>query len=92
MTELKWEEPPPAARGPLGYEETAQQLKAKPGQWAIVATFPRRSNAGTLSHNIRIGRTAAWQPAGDFEAVSRKVGEEVRVYARYLGEGGQGGE
>lgn len=94
MSDLVWEEPP----APIGggkyrwhkYADVAEQLKAKPGEWARVGEFDRDSRAGTLSQTIRLGRDA-FGPRGSFEATVRtiksgRVGESiVHVFARYIG-------
>jgi hypothetical protein len=94
MTELKWEEPPHAdQRRPGGakrHAEVAAQLKSRPGEWARVAAFDKDTRSRTYAHYIRRGGLAAYRPDGSFEAVSRTVDGEYRVYARYVG--GEGGE
>jgi hypothetical protein len=87
MTKLKFEDPPPAKRAPRRFDLVAQELKANPGRWAVIAVFDKRPNANSTARQIRLGLTSYWQNPGDFEAVSRAVGDEFRVYARYLGEG-----
>ena len=41
--------------------------------------------AAMLANYVRQARSSAWMPIGAFEAVSRKVDKEYRVYARFVG-------
>jgi hypothetical protein len=89
MTKLKFEEPPEPQRGRASLEEQrefAKQLRARPGQWAVVTVRTTAAEAGQYAYTVRKGVRKLFQPAGTFEAVSRKVGDEHRVYARYVGE------
>lgn len=61
------------------------QLRARPQEWAHIATRANISAAGELARRIKRGGTVAFQPASAFEAVSRTVDGEYRVYARYVG-------
>jgi hypothetical protein len=60
----------------------AEALRARPGEWARVE---RDGNAG-LAHHIRNGKIKPYQPAGVFEATSRRTPAGVDVWARYVGE------
>ncbi len=90
---LEWVEGPPPvtraggkAKGGRTYVSESAQLIAKPGQWAILRRdFKSQDQAATLASYIRIGQLAAFSPSGAFEAVSRSVEGEYRVYARYVG-------
>lgn len=84
MVDLKWEEPPPDGRGRSGEESQAiaDELRRRPGRWAVVKEYDSVPSAGAYAGQIRNGVTRAWQPEGAFEAVSRKG----KVYARYIGE------
>ena len=90
---IRWEDPPPAQLGPRRriesrWKPVADALKARPGRWAVVEEVEpgRRSNTG-LASRISFGQLKCFTPAGDFEAVSRRVGAVQRTYARYLGDG-----
>jgi hypothetical protein len=81
---IRWEEPPHSNRGPGGgrahsgrYSDAADQLRQKPGQWAV------------LLESIRMGALLAFAPAGDFEATTRRISGRTVVYARYLGDGAE---
>lgn len=85
---LTWEEPPPVGQGVrTSYEDVARKLRARPGQWAIVAQYDKSRTAAGVANNIRKGISRHFRPEGHYEAVGRTVGGEHRVYARYVGEG-----
>ncbi|MGW2169168.1 hypothetical protein ACWC1C_01395 [Streptomyces sp. NPDC001705] len=85
MSEFRFEDPPPPRHGRHGeHIEAAQKLREKPGQWAIVTTCVNAGSSSSMARAIRVGARAAWKPAGDFDAVARRVDGEYRVYARYL--------
>ncbi|WP_157868857.1 hypothetical protein [Streptomyces atriruber] len=65
----------------------AAALKQRPGQWGIVGTYKNIGSASGVGIRIKRGATAAYRPAGAFEAVARTVHGEARLYARYVGEG-----
>lgn len=66
------------------YLAESQQLKEAPWRWAILRRdFGTQEAAGTLANYIKNGQLAAFRPRGFFEAVSRTVDGEFRVYARY---------
>lgn len=88
---MKWEEPPLSPRTARGrtWKAEAAELRAHPGQWAVIAERPRyeRSRAYDLSVNVKQGRIAAFRPSGSFEAAVRLDGDMHKVYARYVGTG-----
>ncbi|MFG3509681.1 hypothetical protein ACGF5F_29735 [Streptomyces sp. NPDC047821] len=91
MSDFRWEDPPPSSqRVYRKHDAIARQLRANPARWAMVALCRSSGNARSMASNIRVGKTLAYTPAGDFDAVVREVDDEVRVYARYLGEGKDG--
>lgn len=89
---IRWENPPEhankrPARAPK-YQKAADALRARPGEWAVIAEKRTTGSAGGLSHNIRNGRNP-WLPAGAWEArVVGPAGGLGTVYARYVGEAG----
>lgn len=52
--------------------------------WAVVL---ETASPRSIAAQISLGRLEPFVPAGDFGAVSRKVGAVYAVYARYLGDG-----
>lgn len=92
---VRWEAPPPTRSRnggrPVdtyssGYQAIADELRTRPGEWAVVQEFEGRRNVG-LATKIRLGSMLCFTPAGDFDAVTRHGDGIVRVYARYLGDG-----
>lgn len=79
---LVWENPPAkVAEGK--YASVAAALKARPGQWAVLRTYE-----GANSHRgwkfaaaIRSGKLVDFREG--FEATSRTIDNQVRVYVRY---------
>lgn len=68
---------------------TALILKKHPGQWAHIM----EDRAAVTATLIKKGTLVAFQPAGSFEAVSRKNSKtqgknkgKSDIYARYIGE------
>lgn len=64
-------------------QEIAAALADRPGDWAIVARVDRMPRAIAMSDRIREGR----EYGAGYAAVVRKIGAEIRVYARYTGKG-----
>lgn len=83
-------EPLPHAQSGKGGRSTkhtaiAAELKARPGEWARIETSTSPNAASSMANHISGARLKAYAPAGSFEAVSRTVDGEYRVYARYVG-------
>lgn len=92
---VRWEEPPPSRSRnggrPVGtyssgYQAIADELRQRPGEWAVVRESATSKGHG-LATKIRLGSMYCFTPAGDFEAVERRVDGVNRTYARYLGGG-----
>lgn len=89
MARIKWEEPPGAKRGdgPRGkHFAIAAELRTRPGEWAHIVSYANQRTAGSVAYGIRNGLQRAYEPAGAYDAVSRSLGEEYRIYARYVGD------
>jgi hypothetical protein len=89
---IRWEEPPRSTYGGPGKRKTieaheliAVQLRARPGQWALIMEGLPHSSIGSL---ISRGKLRAYAPAGTFEAVARTANGGQSIYARFVGEGG----
>lgn len=93
MSNFRFEEPPPSlnqrARQTSVHMEAAKALRRQPNRWARIKTTATAQAARNAAHQIRNGRITAYNPPGHFEAVSRTVDGEFRVYARYVGGGGR---
>ena len=81
--ELVWEEPPATHGRPGKYAAIAAALKARPGQWAVLRTYPaHESKRGWgFAGAIRDGKLIDFRDG--FEALARTVDGQVRVYVRY---------
>lgn len=88
---VAWESPPGGVAKKSQAQDhraLAQELRGRPGEWGHILTYNTSSSSATTANAIRQGSTAAWQPAGHYEAVARTVEGEHRVYARYTGGAG----
>lgn len=88
---LRWEDPKPSQRHRESHPRVsrfnaiADELRANPLRWAVIAEFPGRSRTA-LSTHVRIGAISCFTPAGDFDAVARQVNDHTAIYARYVGD------
>lgn len=85
---IDWQEPPPPAlvRRPhltrvSALAGLAEELRARPGDWALVYDGSSYGKASGMATHIRLGQVRAFTPTGDFDAVSHKG----RTWARYMG-------
>ncbi|WP_043470968.1 hypothetical protein [Kitasatospora sp. MBT66] len=76
--------PPPPAE--TKHSRIASALRARPGEWAVVHRADTVTRAASAAQAIRSAKLAAYGPAGAFQAVSRTVDTEHRVYARFVGD------
>ena len=87
--EMVWEDPPPrrTRAGTAKYSQTATALRANPNQWAVIRTWPKEhiGRAGNFATSVKKDVLVDFR--GGFEAIARTVGDEARVYARYVGTG-----
>ena len=89
MTEIQWESPPPRGRGRpiVDWDTIAAALKTDPERrWVRAGAYVSRASAATMARLINTGKIAALARVGTFEATSRTVDGEFRVYVRYTGE------
>lgn len=88
--EVTWDDPPEVRDGGQPYRyhsrwrRISDQLRAKPGEWAVVTVADSSAKSGNTAYQIRTG-VCAGMPAGEFDAVARTVDGEHRVYARFVG-------
>jgi hypothetical protein len=90
---IRWEEPPRAAAQAPRHrtrhsrlEPLAEELRGRPGEWALVFEDEAAGKANGMATHIRYGQLMCFAPAGDFDAVTRKVDAVTQVYARYVGD------
>lgn len=91
MSDFVWEDPPSAARGGVRgrvskWQTEADELRNRSKEWALLSIKQTRGAATSMANDIDNGILHAFKPAGSFEATTRTVGSEYRVYARYVGE------
>lgn len=90
MTGIVWEEPPAALRGSTAQIAAfAAALRERPGEWALYPRAISATSMGSIGTRIKAGGSA-FTPAGSFDAVTRVVDGERRLYVRYVGEAEQG--
>lgn len=71
-------------------QRIASALKARPGEWAAIKSYDLKQHSSARGYSARVngGKTGAFAPAGHFEAATRQIDGEIRVYARFVGQGG----
>ena len=79
---LEWKDPPKAGRERADHRAIAAELRAHPGQWALIFTASSLNAARQHATRISNGLGSAYRPARWFEAVARG---ESDVFARYVG-------
>lgn len=89
--EIRFEDPPPPHRNgastpPADYPLIAATLCRAPGRWALIGIAGTSQRAAGWAFRIREGMVDTLAIRGAFDAVSRTVGGEHRVYAKFLGE------
>lgn len=88
---IEFENPPSRSRtggAPADptYARAANELRGRPGEWGrLVLDFKDANAAGAIAHKVRNGVLAAFR-TGRWEAKSRVVDGEPRVWLRFLGE------
>lgn len=90
---IRWEEPPPARSGggrprrsSSRWDSVAEELRARPGQYAVVAEGPGRTLLD-LAWRINRGLLLSFSPPGAYETTTRQGPRVNAVYARYVGDG-----
>ncbi len=89
---IRWENPPATTRRGVGrprdhtWNQVAEQLRARPGQWAVVED-DMPANRTAIANHIRQGAILAFAPSGTYDATSRSKQGRVTIYARYVGDG-----
>ena len=66
----------------------ADALRARPGEWALLGKYDTpgvmRQEAYAIRH-VLDPKDQPFAPAGSFEAISRSMCGEHRIYVRYVG-------
>lgn len=88
MTTLVFRDPPPPKKLRRNWKAIAEQLKANPGRWVVIAANATRPAASNIAHRIVHNRYRVFGPAGAFEAVCREsetLPGRFEAYARFVG-------
>ncbi|MFJ4828434.1 hypothetical protein ACIP79_00610 [Streptomyces sp. NPDC088747] len=85
---VRFEDPPAPRRGVprADHKAAAEELRGLPGMWGFVTAYQAQSAAAQAASNIRNGDAQAYQPKGAFDATSRTVNGEYRLYVKFIGE------
>lgn len=94
MSVIRWEEPDPRPRKNRSpYYDIAEELRARPGEWALIREGMSRGAARGLAVRMTKGDKGVrgggpFWPPGSFEAVAYGADNNApyKVYGRYLGE------
>lgn len=89
---IRWEEPPrehgnARPKRASKYQAVADNLRAHPGEWALIVENISPGSGGSLSYRIRNG-VNPFDPPRHFDAklIGPAGGSSSKVYARYVGE------
>lgn len=65
----------------------ADMLRSNPNRWAVIRKYDKDGkNAGyVFASQCRNGRIKALAPSAGFEVESRLVGDELHIFARFVG-------
>lgn len=90
---MKFDDPAPNFPSYSGsLELVVEELKMNPDRWAVFTYTGGRRTKGAArqaAYEIRRGMPTPFAPAGAFEADTRVVTGETRIYVRYVGTGAQ---
>lgn len=89
MSGVRFEDPP---TGSAVHDRCAAELRVRPGEWAITDLTAGKTDWAmrVTAFRIRRGWLRAFRPAGTYDAAFRTVDGELRLYARYVGNGDEG--
>lgn len=80
MIQIKFQDPPALKRRRTDWDSVADQLKQRPGEWALIG-----NRHSSVASQIKKGQYRAF-PAGEFEAICRNVRDhKADIYVRYVG-------
>lgn len=97
MNIAEWADPPADKTGSFGrnsvaflYTDEAEELREFPGRWGVLRDpdfdWRNQTQASGVAHGINTGKYAAFRPAGSFEACTRMVNGEAKLFVRYVGD------
>lgn len=84
VTDIEWETPPDHGNsGKAKYQDFADALRARPGEWAVFARAVSPAQASMVSG----GGSKAFRPRGAFQGRQVSTGDgKADIYARFVGE------
>jgi hypothetical protein len=91
LNTMKWEDPkvkPGKGGPPVKWLAEAEELRKRPGQWAVLVTLSARQRGSSSRWvcSIKQGERKAFRPPGSFEALQQLDGDVIKIYVRYVGE------
>lgn len=82
-SEVNWERPQPGVRTPRSWDDALEAVRARPGEWARVATYRGETSAYKAAQKLRRSPSLAGE-AGSWEVAARRLPEGgSALYARY---------
>lgn len=92
MSSFIWEDPPRPGPGAKTQPDWADELMANPGKWARITDLGGHKTVEALANALK--KKSGWvrYTPGRWEAVTRQIGREHRVYVRYFADTQEGGE
>ncbi len=78
---VQWKDPGTGWSKRFDWDAIAAELRAHPGEWALVGT-----SAASHAVGVKTGKVKALRPVGAFDACTRKNADGGRdLYVRYVG-------
>lgn len=79
---VQFDSPANPIPGVAEMKEIAEILRSNIGEWGLIGKSSSANAASTRAYDIRHGVQPGFSPAGSFEAESRTIFGEFRVYAK----------
>jgi hypothetical protein len=75
MSDIKWQAPPASKTDRTKWARISEQLRGRPGEWALVAERVSRATGETQCRKYGLERTVRSRKDGQFDVYARFVGE-----------------
>jgi hypothetical protein len=86
MAEIRFDAPAyHVFRGNESLTRFVRALRRRPYEWALLGKVGSQTMAGTMAYDIARGKYVAFRQ-GSFEATSKFIFGEFRVYVRFVGD------
>lgn len=87
MAGVVWEKPPPEKSSTqVAAERLAREVASRPGEWALIATYPRtkagRASSQSRKWSIVKGLRVSWNEVGKFDAIVRSTPDGYKLYVK----------